>query len=354
MTDDIVDQFQSLAREKDPSARSLLVRKVAAEYVRRTGHEPTDAERELFSSLVLDLYDQIDLSVRRDIITLLARTRHISTPLAEKLAGENDELVTTLYEYSPMLSQETLLQAARERSESVLRAIARRQRVPEPVVDALMSRGQNEVVCELLRNLGSDFSSNALLLCAIICQTSLEIQSLMAARGLADQVFQQRMRRHAEQGCPFLPDPLSRATLDGTLEQLVADMEARLFQTDELSDDPTRDELLVKINLGELTFDNLLETLISKEGKEDVIWLLKDAPGLSTNAMEHLLASETNRILTRLLLEQDVSVKTFAALTKWRVEHVGFPTRHVHREVENYRQSMSQKRKSEKQMHGAI
>ena len=80
-------------------------------------------------------------------------------------------------------------------------------------------------------------------------------------------------------------------------------------QTDELSDDPTRDELLVKINLGELTFDNLLETLISKEGKEDVIWLLKDAPGLSTNAMEHLLASETNRILTRLLLEQDVSVK---------------------------------------------
>ena len=180
MTENIVDQFQTLAREKDPSARSLLVRKVAAEYVRRTGHEPTETERELFSSLVLDLYDQIDLSVRRDIITLLARTRHISTPLAEKLAGENDELVTTLYEYSPMLSQETLLQAARERSESVLRAIARRQRVPEPVVDALMSRGQNEVVCELLRNLGSDFSSNALLLCAIICQTSLEIQSLMA------------------------------------------------------------------------------------------------------------------------------------------------------------------------------
>ena len=70
--------------------------------------------------------------------------------------------------------------------------------------------------------------------------------------------------------------------------------------------------------------------------------------------MEHLLASETNRVLTRLLLEKDVSVKTFAALTKWRVEHVGFPNRHVHREVENYRQSLSQKRKSEKQMRGVI
>nr|WP_321462370.1 DUF2336 domain-containing protein [uncultured Cohaesibacter sp.] len=354
MPEDIIQQFQILAREKDPSARSLLVRKVTAEYVRRTGYEPSDAERELFSSLVLDLYEQIDLSVRRDIITLLARTSHISTPLAERLALENDELVITLYEYSPMLSQKTLLHAARVRSESVLRAIARRQRVREPVVDALMSRAMNNVVQDLLRNLGSDFSSNALLLCAIICQSSYEIQSLMAARGLADQMFHQRMRRHAEQGCPFMPVTLLRATLDGTLEQLVEDMEARLFEADVLSDVPTRDELLVKINLGELTFDNLLDNLIAKNRKEDVIWLLKDAPGLSVNAMEHLLASETNRILTRLLLEQNVSVKTFEALTKWRVDHVGFPNRQVLREVENYRQSVHQKRRSEKQMQDAI
>nr|WP_321526702.1 DUF2336 domain-containing protein [uncultured Cohaesibacter sp.] len=354
MPEDIVQQFEHLAKEKDPAARSLLIRKVTAEYVRRTGLAPTDTERELFSTLVLDLYEQIDLSVRRDIITLLARTRHISTPLAERLACEHDELVTTLYEYSPMLSQETLLQAARMRSETVLRAIARRQRVPEPVVDALMSRAKNSVVSDLLRNLGSDFSSNALLLCAIICQTSLEIQSLMAARCLADHLFHSRMRWQAEQGCPFLPGVLSKATLEGTLDQLVHDMEARLFRADSLNDDPTRDELLVKINLGELTFDKLLETLISKDRKEDVIWLLKDAPGLSANAMEHLLASETNRILTRLLLEQNVSVKTFAALTQWRVDHLGFPNRHIHREVENYRQSVSQKRKSEDQIASAV
>ena len=124
-------------------------------------------------------------------------------------------------------------------------------------------------------------------------------------------------------------------------------MEARLFQSDELNDELTREELLVKINLGEISFDNLLEALISKNGKDDVIWLLKDAPNLSSNAMEHLLASETNRILTRMLLEKDVSVKTFSALTQWRVDHVGFPKRNVLREVENYRQSIHQKRRSE-------
>ena len=347
MSDTIIHQFRELAREKDPAARSQLVRKVTAEYVRRTGQAPSDSERELFSLLVLDLYDQIDLSVRRDIITLLARTRHISSSLAERLASENDEMVSTLYEYSPMLSQETLLKAARERSESVLRAIARRQRVPEPVVDALMARGENKVVSELLRNLGSDFSSNALLLCSIICQTSFEIQSLMAARGLADQVFHQRLYLQAEKHRAFLPEQLAKATLSGTLDQLVADMEARLFQSDELNDELTREELLVKINLGEISFDNLLEALISKNGKDDVIWLLKDAPNLSSNAMEHLLASETNRILTRMLLEKDVSVKTFSALTQWRVDHVGFPKRNVLREVENYRQSIHQKRRSE-------
>nr|WP_321458429.1 DUF2336 domain-containing protein [uncultured Cohaesibacter sp.] len=354
MSQNIVQQFQLLAREKDPLARSTLIRKVTAEYVRRTGLEPTENERELFSALVLDLYKQIDQSVRRDIITLLARTRHISTPLAERLAGESDEFVSTLYEFSPMLSQEVLLRAARERSETVLRAIARRHRVEEPVVDALMARALKSVVGDLLRNLGSDFSGNALLLCTIICQSSLEIQSLMAARCIADHMFHQRMRHHAEQGSPFLPAQLSRAALDGTLDTLVADMEARLFEADELDDSPTRDELLVKINLGELTFDNLLENLIAKPRKEDVIWLLKDAPGLSVNAMKHLLASENNRMLTRLLLDQDVSVKTYSILTQWRVDNLGLPARHFHREVENYRTAFSQKRRLDDRISSAV
>ena len=81
MADSILQQFEQLAKVKDVAARSLLIRKLTAEYARRTGEAPSDMERQLFSALVLDLYDQIDLSVRRDIITLLARTNHISTPL---------------------------------------------------------------------------------------------------------------------------------------------------------------------------------------------------------------------------------------------------------------------------------
>ena len=269
---------------KDPAARSQLVRKVTAEYVRRTGQAPSDSERELFSLLVLDLYDQIDLSVRRDDHKPCSHGPGISLlRWRNAWRARMTRWLALCMNSSPMLSQETLLKAARERSESVLRrAIARRQRVPEPVVDALMARGENKVVSELLRNLGSDFSSNALLLCSIICQTSFEIQSLMAARGLADQVFHQRLYLQAEKHRAFLPEQLAKATLSGTLDQLVADMEARLFQSDELNDELTREELLVKINLGEISFDNLLEALISKNGKDDVIWLLKDAPNLSS------------------------------------------------------------------------
>ncbi|WP_316859013.1 DUF2336 domain-containing protein [uncultured Cohaesibacter sp.] len=343
MADGIVQQLQHLARENDPEARSLLIRKITAEYARRTGLAPSETERELFSALVLDLYSQIDLSARRDIITLLARTRHISTILAERLANEHDDLVASLFEFSPMLGDKLLLHSARVRSEAVLRAIARREKVPEDLVDALMSRAYNSVVSELLKNLGSDFSANALLLCSIICQTSFEIQSLMAARCLSDQAFHGRMKSRAEQGCPFMPEELAKAAREGRLPEWVEKYESQTLVDDGETASLSREEFLVKINLGEITFDQLLQALIRKKRKEDIIWLLKDAPGLSPRAMQHLLTSPANRILFRLLVEKEVSVKTFTALTQWRAQSLGFPDRHVNREIEAYRQLMHQK-----------
>ena len=340
MADSIKRQFEKLAKEKNPRARSLLMRKLTAEYARRTGDAPSDMERELFSALVFDLYDQIDPGVRRDIITLLARTRHITALLAERLAGEEDEIVTTLYEHSPMLSDTLLLHSVRVRSEAVLIAIARRNEVPEELVDALMARAYRRVVGQLLRNGGARFSGNALLLCTINCRTSRENQSLLAARCLSDEEFHARVRMHVEQGCPFLPVAFTQAALDGTLDKLVGNLQEDVDKLELEGEAVTREEAVAQINLGELSFDALLATLIDGQRKEDIIWFLKDARGLSANAMEHLLVTNGNQTLTRMLVELQVSLKTYKALLRWRIDTLGIPDRHLYRDIEDYRQKL--------------
>ena len=70
----IRDRLEELARTQEPSARSELVRLLSAQYADKLEREPTDAERHLFSGLVLDVFDQLDHSVRLDIVVRLART----------------------------------------------------------------------------------------------------------------------------------------------------------------------------------------------------------------------------------------------------------------------------------------
>ena len=340
MAEDIKSTLEHLAKEVDPSARSLLIRKLTAEYTRRTGHAPSDMERTLFSALVLDLYDQIDMTVRRDIITLLARTRHITTDLAERMAREADGFVIGLFEHSPMLNEDLLLRAVRARSEDVLVSIARRPEVSENLVDALMARAFVSVTEQLLRNHGAEFSSNALLLCSIICRTSLPIQALLAARCLKDQAFHLRLQKQVENGCPFLPRSFAKATKAGTLRDLAVEVNKELDMLELGGETVSREEAVVQVHLGELTFDSLLSMLIADQRKDDIIWFLKDAPGLSYKAMEHVLSSDGNRTLMRLLSERQVGLKTFEALMRWRIDALGYPGRHLYRDLEDYRQHL--------------
>ncbi|MBL6432002.1 MAG: hypothetical protein HPM95_16135 [Alphaproteobacteria bacterium] len=51
---------------------------MSAQYADKLEREPSDTERFLFSSLVLDVFDQLDHSVRLDIVVRLARTDRIT------------------------------------------------------------------------------------------------------------------------------------------------------------------------------------------------------------------------------------------------------------------------------------
>ena len=231
----------------------------------------------------------------------------------------------------------------RLRNEAVLRAIARREAVPDRLVDALMSRAFVSVVEELVRNRGADFSRQALTFCSIVGQSSMHLQALIAERCLKDQDFHDLILSSLADGCPFVPEAIAKASRDGTLDELA--FGGHLKPANDLEDGPVnREEAILQINLGELSYDKLLLALLRSGRKDDILWLLRDEPGLSIKSIEHLLSTEGNRSLMRLLSEQDVSVKTFEELMTWRVKCFKFPQRTVYREIEQYRQSLRTKR----------
>ena len=249
-------------------------------------------------------------------------------------------MVTPLFQHSPMLSDELLIHAVRVRGEKVLMAIANRSTVPADLVDAIMARAFLDAIATLLRNLGAEFSSKAVMLCSIICQKSLEIQAELAARCIVDEVFFAMLNKRVEDGCPFLPTSFANAIETDTLESFLNGQlrNGLTPQDDDL--EVSREEAVAQMNLGEMTFDALLANFIRRQRKEDIIWFLRDGPGLSTKAMEHLLMTDGNKTLYRILGEQDVSVKTFEALMQWRIDRLGLSRRHQYRDIEEYRQQL--------------
>ena len=107
------EQLEQLARIKEPEARSKLIRTLVGEYARSEDHEPTEMERELFSRIVLSVFDQLDRAARYELVVRLAKTDRIIPDLADRLAQEDYELSEPVIECSPMISQNGLMQIAK-------------------------------------------------------------------------------------------------------------------------------------------------------------------------------------------------------------------------------------------------
>lgn len=365
MTAAVLHKFEKLAQIREPRARSVLIRSISDEYVKHLANQSNDDEKainkaasQLFSSIVLDLYDQIDGSVRRDIIILLARTEYISPALAARFAQESDDHVRPLFEHSPVLKDENLIEAVRERDEVVLMAIAKRRSVSEQLVDAMLARACLPVNGQLLRNPGTRFSTNALLVCAIACQSSLEFQALVADRCLKDAHFFKNLHKQIELGCPFLPNRFARAILELDLDAYIKTI-GEIEQSGQLELDGeflSREEVSVQVNLGALTFDTLLNSLIDGQRMKDIIWFLNREPNISMKSMKRLLLAENLTGLSRLLCQQDVKPKTYEALLALRDKWYNLPPRNHFHELHSYKamlrrykEQMSAKKAAKKQ-----
>ena len=80
------EQLEQLARIKEPEARSKLIRTLVGEYARSEDHEPTEMERELFSRIVLSVFDQLDRAARYELVVRLAKTDRIIPDLVEVMS----------------------------------------------------------------------------------------------------------------------------------------------------------------------------------------------------------------------------------------------------------------------------
>jgi uncharacterized protein (DUF2336 family) len=118
-----------------------------------------DAEIALFDEVLNELIREIDTAARALLALRLASVRNAPATLMRTLAWDDEsEVACPVLMHSEQLDDRTLEATARFKSQEHLLAISRRESVSPPITDALVDRGDSQVLLSVAGNSGARFS----------------------------------------------------------------------------------------------------------------------------------------------------------------------------------------------------
>ncbi len=335
----IRDQLEQLARIREPEARSKLIRTLVGEYARSEEHEPTPVERELFSRIVLSVFDQLDRDARYELVVRLAKTDRIISDLADRLTQEDYDLSEPVIECSPVISQTALMNLSKAGSNDKRLSVARRPDLSEEISDTLIARSSRNVVHVLLDNADAPFSVKGMLALLIFANTEVEVLAGMAKRAIKDEEFLETLKLVLETDCPLVPAPLKRAVDEDDLERLATTI-GDLEREGDIEIDGvrySRHEASMQIANGELSFDAILRTLFEDERIDAAIWLIGRRLNLADDVVAETLKSDADGAILRLMLQTGIDDKTYRDFLKARCRWLDRNTRTIPELVMRYK-----------------
>jgi uncharacterized protein (DUF2336 family) len=177
----LVDQLNA-AFDTIPSCQHLSVqRHVVDSFLGLTA--VSERQRTIFEAIMGCLIERID---RRALLELSRRLASVDTVPAEiigRLARHHDFMIAApVLEASEVLTDESLVMIAKEKSHNHLYAIAGRKRINEIVTEALVARGHLNVLRRAVENTGANFSGSGFAKVVQIARYHKALASALAVR----------------------------------------------------------------------------------------------------------------------------------------------------------------------------
>jgi hypothetical protein len=116
---------------------------------------------DLFDGVISRLAERIETKARAELANRLAPVENAPQATVRRLArDESIEVAGPILTQSPRLTDEDLLAIAEDNSQERLLAISKRAALSENVTDALVTRGNHDVVLSVTQNEGARFSDS--------------------------------------------------------------------------------------------------------------------------------------------------------------------------------------------------
>lgn len=224
-----LEKLVSLARDRTPAGRTVLFDRVAGLLLESEEELPAGATA-LIDQILTGLLHEVEADVRKKLACRIAMLDSAPRELIRALAADEIEIAEPILVQSPVLSTTDLLEVIDARSPAHREAVARRAKVPEEVVSALVRLKEPQVLKSLLSNAGASIPRNIFNDLVAIAEGMEQIRMPLVSRDempkdLAYQMFwyvSAAMRQSILKRFPIAP-----RELDVILAELVAERGAK-------------------------------------------------------------------------------------------------------------------------------
>lgn len=164
MTDaneDALRELLGLAQRKTQQSRRVVFENINDLFLSAEGRL-TDRERALMVDILAKLVHEMEMQVRRALAARLARMETAPRELLLLLANDAAEVARPILRESRLLSDPDLIEIVKHRSQEHLLIVALRAPLSAEVADAIVDRGDEQVIEQLLKNPDAALSRRAL------------------------------------------------------------------------------------------------------------------------------------------------------------------------------------------------
>lgn len=156
-----VQQLVEMARDKSAEGRSRLVAAIGDLYFGE--HQLLSAhDRQQMTVIIARIIHDVEMSVRRALSESFAKQPDAPRDLVLTLANNEIEVAYPVLVKSPVLQDAELIEIVQHRTMEHQVAIAMRPMVSEPLSDALVETGSEEVIVTLLENPNARISTQTM------------------------------------------------------------------------------------------------------------------------------------------------------------------------------------------------
>ena len=176
-----LDALINLAKEPSSEKRRELLRQITDIFLVDPAKHST-SESDNFDDIMLQLSYDLEVEVREELSARLASNEYAPQKLMQTFAADVMSVAETVLKSSPVLSQEILIEIAKEKSQEHLMAITKRNDIGEQLSDALVENGDDDTVVSLLNNHTAIINEDTSKKVATRAQTSEKLQQPMIDR----------------------------------------------------------------------------------------------------------------------------------------------------------------------------